>query len=195
MIKWKDKIVAVASGRHVFILFLLCLLMFVVIIPEVSADIKLYSNGLSMLDWELFYTPEQVFYYLKSYGEEGRALYLFSLWTADFINALIYGLFFSFLIAWLIRNTNSLNYKHVISYPLIISCFDLFENIGITFIVLQLPCEFPILIRFVSLFTILKWLGLLFLVLLNLLGFIILFHKFFQKEMLQKNIDGNKRGA
>jgi hypothetical protein len=65
-------------------------------LPLSDPEMKRISNGEGLLDLRLYYSAQEAFRTIESYGAEGRALYLRFL-AADFIFVPIYGLAFALL--------------------------------------------------------------------------------------------------
>lgn len=68
------------------------------VLPAKAADAALYTPVGASFDTSLFYTPAQAIERAFSYGEDGRAAYIFDRWTFDLAFPLVYGLFM--LSAW-----------------------------------------------------------------------------------------------
>jgi len=65
-------------------------------LPLSNPELKRVSNGEELLDLRLYYSAQEAFRTIESYGAEGRALYLRFL-AADFVFVPIYGLGFALL--------------------------------------------------------------------------------------------------
>jgi len=84
-------------------LILALLAAFVVFVAVTLPPLQAAPGGsIVSLDAQLFYTPEQAFSTVASYGDAGR----FWIWiylTWDVVNPILYTLAFSLLISWLFR--------------------------------------------------------------------------------------------
>jgi len=65
-------------------------------LPLSNPELKRVSNGEGLLDLRLYYSAQEAFQTIESYGPQGRALYLRFL-AADFVFVPIYGLAFALL--------------------------------------------------------------------------------------------------
>ena len=65
-----------ATGRVILVLLGLFLLFTVVIFPLLTSQLTQLSNGVSLIDNEFSYTPENAYQMLTSYGPQGRPLYI-----------------------------------------------------------------------------------------------------------------------
>ncbi len=68
------------------------------VLPAKAADAAVYTPPGASFDTSLFYTPAEAIERALSYGEEGRAAYIYDRWTFDAAFPLVYGLFM--LSAW-----------------------------------------------------------------------------------------------
>ena len=139
------------------LLAVLLLVIITVIFPEAIASIKQWSDGVGILDTYLFYTPEEAYTNMTSYGVEGRDSYVFLLVTVDMFFPILYSLFLASLLFSLLKNFNFIYKKQIILLPFVVAIFDSLENAGLVFLLTRYPVEFPLFTRIVSLFTMLKW--------------------------------------
>ena len=60
----------ITSLQNLFLLGTLLLLMFFVILPEAKDGIRQWSGGLEMLNKDWFFTPNEMYLRMESYGVE-----------------------------------------------------------------------------------------------------------------------------
>jgi hypothetical protein len=163
-----------ASRRLMAVLLVLFLVLFLVIFPMVSAQLALFSGGLHMIDMETGYTPEQAYQMIAAYGEQGRSLYITTALTADVLYPLDYSLLFALLIVttFLEAFPGGRMVRNLSLIPFATAAFDLLENAGIVAMLALYPQQIPILAQAAGLFTTLKWVFLIFTVVLVLVGFL-----------------------
>jgi hypothetical protein len=148
------------TPRHIIIAAILFVALAMGVMPLAEAEIKRISTApVSILDLQLGYSTATVYSILENMGEAGRRMYLLVEWTADLIYPIVYLVFLALLIARL-RVLNSLNRAVFLPLlPVVIWVFDLFENIGLTILLLNYPQAMPILVAICSTLTLLKWIA------------------------------------
>lgn len=111
------------------------------------------------LDLEFTYSAEKAYQMVNSYGEEGRELYLNSVWRVDSPYALIYGFAYTLLLLLLIKKIYPVYKKtHLLAlFPFVIFFLDIFENIGITSIIQNYPKTQEGIVQITSMCSSLKW--------------------------------------
>ena len=99
-------------------------------LPLSNPEMKRVSGGEGLLDLRVYYSAQEAFRTMESYGAKGRALYLRFL-AADFIFVPIYGLAFSLLFTRLalVRWGSASTRLRVNLLPLGIAVADFLENI------------------------------------------------------------------
>jgi len=162
-------------GRGWVIVFLLTLVLVInlIIIPRGVAALKTPTKSTKALDLFFFYTPEQAFQMLDSYGKNGREAYRTFALSIDVFYPLIYTLAFCLVISWLFKRQNILNGKwlRLNLIPLGAGLFDLLENVSIVGLITVYPTRPYLLSWLAAAFTMLKWSFVIFSSLLVLLGF------------------------
>jgi len=155
-----------------------------VILPPQQAKMMAASGGTSPIDLKLFYTPDQVYSMVASYGEAGRADYrLFEL-TGDILYPIVYTLFFSLLITWLFQRGFASN-SQMQSWnvmPLGSWLFDLLENLGVVGMLSAYPSTPPLLAWLSTFATLIKWLFAGATIILILVGLVMAARNGFKKQ-------------
>ena len=111
------------------------------------------------LDLKPFYTPDQAFSIIESYGPETRAAYRIFDMTADIIHPIAYVLFYGLLLSVLLQRafpSASVFQKFNVA-PAISWVFDMIENICIVTMLSVFPSK-PVLVAWIAgISTSLKW--------------------------------------
>jgi hypothetical protein len=108
------------------------------------------GGSIASLDTQLYYTPEEAFSTVASYGDAGRfwiRIYL----TWDIVNPILYTLAFSLLISWLFQRGfkpgSKLQELNVL--PVGAGLFDLLENVSIVTLLAVYPAQ-PAVVAWLS---------------------------------------------
>ncbi len=168
-----EKMSKFATGRSVLILALLYipvqLSMIFIIFPIVSG----YTPE-KPLDMRFNYSVNEIYQLFSSLTEHGRNLgtvvYLY-----DNLFAIIYSLFFTFLIIFLLKKASMENsfifkFRYI---PLLAGCFDILENISIIIMLHYYPRELTFIAGCANIFTISKWIFLIAAYILPIFGCIL----------------------
>lgn len=154
------------------------------ILPGQEARIRSASGGTGPIDLQLFYTPDEVYSMVASYGEEGRAAYRTFELTGDILYPVIYTLFFALAITWLFQrgfpSTSGMHKYNVVPFGAWL--FDLFENLGIVAMLSVHPSTPALLAWVTAVFTLVKWLFVIASALLLLLGLVMALKNGFRKQ-------------
>jgi len=141
-----------AENRRLYLLSIAFLAFNLLIFPSFAADIVAVSQGTNVLDLKPWYSPDEALQCINAYGPEGRRIYLWAEWTADFLYPPIYSLLFGGLLFRLGGGKWSL--LAVFSW-----LFDWTENVLITLMLVMYPAFNPVVAQVAAFFTTLKWLG------------------------------------
>jgi hypothetical protein len=129
------------------VLFLLTNFGFSFMFGEINAAIP---------DLLLFYTAEEIYQLIDSYGSQGREVYIKGMFTLDFIYPFIYSVMLSLL---LFRATKT---PAISLLPFSILFLDIFENITLLTIVYNFPIRMNLIASAAGVITLLKWIMVLF---------------------------------
>jgi len=124
------------------------------------------------LDLKFFYTPDQAYTLVESYGEAGRAAYRVFDLTADIIHPIAYTLFFGLLLSVLFQrgfSSGSIVQKFN-AVPAVSWLFDMFENIGVVTMLSIYPSTPAALAWVTAVCTSIKWIFFLITIALTLIG-------------------------
>ncbi|GAB4151242.1 MAG: hypothetical protein Fur0021_14980 [Candidatus Promineifilaceae bacterium] len=148
-----------AKGWLIVALLALEILFNAVILPQTQARLEASSGGAGPIDLLFFYTPEQAYSMIASYGDGGRAAYRTFELTGDIIYPIVYTLFFSLLITWLFQRGFAANSKvqKLNVVPFGGGLFDLLENLCIVAMLSVFPSTPAFVAVLATIFTMLKW--------------------------------------
>ena len=115
------------------------------------------GGSIVSLDARLFYTPEEAFSTVGSYGDASNfwiRIYL----TWDVVNPILYTLAFSLLLSWIFRRSFQLDSRmqQLNVLPLGAGLFDLLENISIVTLLATYPAQLTVVAWLGTLFTMAK---------------------------------------
>lgn len=177
---FSQRILKAANGK-ILLFFLFLFLAFEVFFGIVGGKIEALSNGASVLDLAMAYSPEDAYnLYLDKYSEEGRMLYL-KAECVDLLFPLAYSCFFSLLISLGIKRFPEMpqEYRLLNLLPFLGGLADYMENIGIFTLLLKYPAKSYNMALWASGFGTIKWMTIFACVLLGLgsLGLIVVRRK------------------
>jgi hypothetical protein len=136
-----------AKGWLILVIFAVFVVFVAVTLPVLQAA---PGGSIESLDARFFYTPEEAFSTVASYGDAGRfwiRIYL----TWDIVNPILYTLAFSLLISWLLQRGfkpgGKLQELNVL--PVGAGLFDLLENICIVTLLTVYPAQ-PAVVAWLS---------------------------------------------
>ena len=135
------------KGWLTIVLFIALIVYIVITLPILQ---KLPGGDIVSLDAQLFYTPEEAFATVASYGDSARLWTLLYL-TWDVMTPILYTLAFSMSISWLFQRgfkpVSKMQKLNII--PIGAGLFDLLENISIVSLLSLYPNE-PVYIAWIS---------------------------------------------
>jgi len=149
----------------------------IVILFLVYAILTIYfpqSTSAISLDDPIFYTPEQIYNILESWGENQRTIELWFHLTWDFILPISMLFIFAIVISWLYQRAFNPESKYqnlnLIAFVIIL---DLLENIFLAILIINYPYQLIIIAWIKSIITITKYIAIIPIVLIILIGLII----------------------
>ena len=148
-----------ATGRKIFIFFLLStsvyLAMLLITIPKVLS----FSEGMKVLDMMPGgYGPDYVLDLFKTLGEEGRRVYLWNQIPLDMLYPGLFGITYSLMLFYILKILlrKDSNWFILAFLPLAGGFFDYLENIGIIIMLNSYPSFSALLVKLTSISTVLK---------------------------------------
>ncbi len=132
-----------------------------------SVEFPFENEELKILDVRLWYSSEDVFELFRSFGNQGRSIYLYQVAVIDMIYPLVYG-FFLFLIIRLLSNRYLFFKQHsvFVYFPLFAASADILENLNTVLMLYLFPKVIDILCVMGSIFSLSKWLLVVFSILM-----------------------------
>jgi len=150
------------------------------------------GGSIESLDARVFYTPEEAFSTVGSYGEaSGFWIRIYMTW--DLVNPILYTLIFGLLISWLFQRSfrpgNKLQILNVV--PVGAGVFDVLENVSIVILLLAYPARPTVVAWLSTAFTMSKTFFLALSALLILIGVVGAALNRFKKQpqMTARNLD------
>ena len=136
----------------IFILFM------ILVLPDMAGRLAAMTGVEKSPDTSFIYSADDLYTMAHSYGEQGRAYYIYQRFTFDLIWPVVYLFFFTALITSLFEQfpANS-SLRMVNLLPLGGAFFDLLENSGASIVMYRYPLSSPVLSAVVPFFTFLKW--------------------------------------
>lgn len=146
-----------ATGRNVLILLVTYLVFQISIILFVTPAWTRHSKEL-LLDARINYNSTEVYSFINCLTDSAKYLYL-QIGIFDSLFAIIYSLFFTFLIQYLFDKAflkNSILYKFRF-LPLLVGLADILENISIRTMLIGYPAQYPAVAGLANIFTLSKF--------------------------------------
>lgn len=167
----------VGIATVVFILFI------ILVLPRMATYSEEAIGASVSPDTEMMYSGEDLYEIAKSYGEEGRRIYVTIRWTFDVIWPLVY-LFF--LLSLTVQLAKPSRYKWIHKLYIVsiaATLFDYLENTLVTIVMVAYPKEMFFIGSLASVASMLKWLILsLAFVLVVVIVVVRLYEKFFSNK-------------
>ena len=161
----KQKILlrSTASLKNTTLLAILFLIMCCFIIPDANRQIELYAPGTGLIDFLIYYSPDQLYQMIAAYGKQGRQLYIAVEFSADFIFSIVIAAFFCSFLIWSDSKLkiHSIKFDYFLILPIISVVANCLENMGIIWLLFSFPTKYFYLAFATSFFTFLKWLSII----------------------------------
>lgn len=137
----------------VFILFT------ALVLPGQAASAEINTGSDRSPDTSFLYTAEDLYQIAEAYGEQGRAAYINARFSFDLIWPLVYALFLTTTLSWLIQrafNPGSV-WQLANLVPVFGMVFDYLENITASIVMARYPATTMIIDQLTPMFTLVKW--------------------------------------
>ncbi len=136
----------------IFIFFL------VVVLPGMAGSLAELTGTELSPDTSVFYSAEELYGMAESYGEEGRAFYIYSRFTFDLIWPAAYLFFLAASVSYLFRYLQPDNpWRLVNLLPFAGALFDILENSAASLVMYRYPLPTAVIAQLAPVFTFFKW--------------------------------------
>jgi hypothetical protein len=131
----------ISTGWVTFTALFIFVLFSMLVLPSQSSQADKISGETGSPDMSFFYSSQNLFEMAEAYGEQGRTDYIRARFTFDLIWPLVYGIFLSTSISWLIKRADlsktTLGLLNLV--PVFGVLFDYFENITTSWVMFRFP--------------------------------------------------------
>jgi len=129
------------------------------VLPDQAAQAEVYSGDLGSPDSSIFYTADQLAAFAEAYGPQGREAYIQARWTFDVAWPLVYTLFLTTSISWLLKKSGNHTSRLALInlLPVFGMALDFMENTAASIVMARFPRNTPILAHLSGVFTAFKW--------------------------------------
>lgn len=141
------------AGLVIFLLFTL------LVLPGQAASARTSGGEAGSPDMSFYYSSSELYRMAEAYGEQGRQAYLRARWTFDLVWPLVYTLFLSTSLSWLLGRAlpGSSGWRILNLFPVAGMLFDYLENSATSLVMLRYPDPVPVAAGLAPFFTALKW--------------------------------------
>lgn len=110
-------------------------------------------------DLSIYYSARSLYRMAETYGEEGRAAYIYARFTFDLVWPIVYGLFLITIISWIYGRILSVEgmWKNLNLVPFLGMLSDYLENISTSIVLWRFPAVTPVISSLAGIFTLSKW--------------------------------------
>lgn len=149
----------ISNGKIALAVTLLFILFTALVLPNQSQKAEAYSKDVGAADLMLWYTPEDVFDMAEAYGPEGRQAYIEARLSFDVLWPIVYTLFFSLTIAYLIKDSQKdvQGLQSLTLLPFGALMFDYIENGLAAYVMARYPVQAQIAVMFLPPASFTKW--------------------------------------
>lgn len=149
----------VSKGWVAFCGLIIFILFTILVLPKQTTEANKSNADLGTPDLSIFYTPDELYRMAEAYGEAGRQAFIQVRLTFDVVWPLIYLLFLSTSISWLLLNSlpPDSRFLRVNLLPLLATLLDYLENFSNILIMSRYPMHTIIIEWLAPIFTLLKW--------------------------------------
>ena len=176
----------VASGKTVFITFILTMAVYLLMLFYSIPRVESFAPGIALFDLSpTGYSHQHAILLLETLGETGRNVYLYQQLPIDFIYPGLFAISYSLLLVWLFSKSIPAGSKifFLAWVPVFAGIFDYLENISIISMIRSFPALSQELVGIASTFSILKSLFTMAFFLLFFVGIIAFFASFLKRKL------------
>jgi len=148
-----------ATGRIVIATAVLFFFYIGAVLPGQAKKVEEYAGEVATPDSAFFYTASDIYASAAQFGPDGRSEYVLARATFDVAWPLVYALFLSMLLSWLLRRCYAEGDRRRLLnlLPWVALVFDYLENFSAAVTVARFPAKTPVLADLATVFTMLKW--------------------------------------
>ena len=151
----------VTSGWVALLALAVALLCSALVLPSVADSAGAASGGAGTPDLTPVYSASDLYRWAEAYGEDGRAAYVRARFTFDLVWPLVYALFLTTAITWLLGRSlapeNGWRLANLV--PTAGALLDYLENVSASVVMLRYPNRTPIIAEVAPVFSLLKWIA------------------------------------
>ncbi|MDT8305694.1 MAG: hypothetical protein RRC07_07135 [Anaerolineae bacterium] len=148
------------TGRLALGALVLFVLFVALVLPRQAGEAEQASGSSASPDTSLVYTAEQLYAWAEAYGAAGRAAYVRARLTFDVVWPLVYTLFLTTALSWLMARAFAAGSRWRLTavVPLLGMVFDFLENGATSLVMVRYPAETPVVAQMAGVLTLVKWL-------------------------------------
>jgi len=158
MKKLSQRINQISSGKVALLVTVIYILFMIIVLPMQSEKSKIALKNNPSPDMSFVYSSQDLYKMAESYGVKGRKFYVKARYTFDIVWPLVYGLFLTITIAFILKNTiNVERYMYLNLLPIGGVILDFLENISTSIVMVQYPLKMDFITTIAPIFTLSKW--------------------------------------
>lgn len=160
MIRLSDWLQDKTTARLAVATLLLFVAFTALVLPDQAARAEQYSGGAGSPDGSLFYSAGELYGWAEAYGAQGRQAYVRARLTFDVIWPLVYTLFLSTALSWVMARAFAAGvlWSRANLVPVLGMLFDFLENGATALVMARYPQATPIVASVAGFLTSVKWL-------------------------------------
>jgi hypothetical protein len=149
----------VSTGLIALISLVIFILFITLILPDQSSKLEMRIGSAGSPDTSFIYSATELYHFAEVYGETGREAYVRARFSFDLIWPLVYTLFLSTSISWVLSRafTPGSMWKRVNLVPILGLVFDYLENLSTSLVMLRYPDRTAVVDILAPVFTLIKW--------------------------------------
>ncbi len=164
----------------VFVFFLL------VVLPGMAGTLSEITGTDISPDTSIIYSAEELYGMAKSYGEEGRAYYIYSRYTFDLIWPAAYLFFLVASISYFFRYLHPDNAWRLVNLlPFAGALLDILENSAASLVMYRYPLPTAVIAQLAPVFTFVKWIFIVLSFMALMAGFLLFLLRLLQNKKVE----------
>lgn len=160
MIRLSDWLKDKTTGKLTLLTMLLFLAFTLLALPNQAAQAEQYSRSAGSPDGSFFYSADDLYGWAEVYGVQGRRAYVRARLTFDVIWPLVYTLFLSMALSWIMTRAFAADtlWSRANLMPVLGMLFDFLENGATALVMARYPQTTPVVDTLAGFLTSIKWL-------------------------------------